>query len=116
MANSTLSLTNQRKVTLYGARARETPEDIIERDMRKEIRMVLPNLFEGLICTRSSFKSKFDKTQGTPQCTLPSTTTLLTQCKTLISATRFEQVRTFRQWLLPVFKKHITKCASLQSF
>ena len=26
-----LALTNQRKVTLYGARARETPEDIIER-------------------------------------------------------------------------------------
>lgn len=49
LANSTLSLTNQRKVTLYGARARETPEDITEREMRKEIRMVLPDLFEGLI-------------------------------------------------------------------
>ena len=57
LINSTLSLTNQRKVTLYGARARETPEDIIERDMRKEIRMVLPNLFEGLICSWSSFES-----------------------------------------------------------
>jgi mediator of RNA polymerase II transcription subunit 12 len=110
LGNSTLSLTNQRKVTLYGARARETPEDIIEREMRKEIRTVLPNLFEGLICSLSSFESNFDKTQGSPQCPLPSTTTLLTQCKTLISATRFEQVRTFRQWLLPVFRKHI-KCA-----
>lgn len=50
LSNSTLSLTNQRKVALYGARVRETPEDIIERDMRKEIRTVLPSLFEGLIC------------------------------------------------------------------
>ena len=56
LANSTLSLTNQRKVILYGARARETPEDIIERDMRKEFRMVLPNLFGGLIFLWSSFE------------------------------------------------------------
>jgi hypothetical protein len=56
LGNSTLSLTNQRKVTLYGARARETPEDVVERDMRKEIRTVLPNLFEGLICSWSSFE------------------------------------------------------------
>ena len=61
LANSTLSLTNQRKVTLYGVRARETPEDIIERDMRKEIRTVLPSLFEGLICSWSSFESNLTR-------------------------------------------------------
>lgn len=57
LGNSTLSLTNQRKVTLYGARARETPEDVVEREMRKEIRTVLPNLFEGLICSWQFFES-----------------------------------------------------------
>lgn len=113
LVNSTLSLTNQRKVTLYGARARETPEDITEREMRKEIRMVLPDLFQGLIYLWYSFELNLIGFQGSPLCTLPSTTTLLAQCKTLIAATRFEQVRTFRQWLLPVFRKHIVKCASL---
>ena len=61
LGNSNLSLTNQRKVTLYGARARETPEDIVERDMRKEIRTVLPNLFEGMICFWSSFESSLTR-------------------------------------------------------
>ena len=61
LGNSTLSLTNQRKVTLYGARARETPEDAVERDMRKEIRTVLPNLFEGLICSWCSFESNLTR-------------------------------------------------------
>lgn len=38
---------NQRKVTLYGVRARETPEDVTEREVRKEIRVILPELFGG---------------------------------------------------------------------
>jgi mediator of RNA polymerase II transcription subunit 12 len=63
LGNSTLSLTNQRKVTLYGARARETPEDVVERDMRKEIRTVLPNLFEGLIYSRSFFESNLTRSK-----------------------------------------------------
>ncbi|KAF8972899.1 hypothetical protein BDZ97DRAFT_2053658 [Flammula alnicola] len=90
--NSTSSLTNQRKVTLHGARARQTFEDAAEREIRKEIRAVLPDLFEG-----------------TSVATWTSTTALLKQCQTLTKATRFEQVRTFRQWLLPVFKKRITR-------
>ncbi|KAF9484513.1 hypothetical protein BDN70DRAFT_872547 [Pholiota conissans] len=90
--NSTSSLTHQRKVILHGARARETPEDLTEREIRKEIRSVLPDLFEGI--------SPFSWT---------STTSLLARCQTLIKATRFEQVRTFRQWLLPVFKRSLAK-------
>lgn len=41
----------QRKVALYGPRAREIPEDVNEREMRKEIRAVLPELFGGLCST-----------------------------------------------------------------
>lgn len=46
--NTTPSLTSQRKVVLYGVRARETPEDVNEREIRKEIRAVLPELFGGV--------------------------------------------------------------------
>jgi mediator of RNA polymerase II transcription subunit 12 len=45
--HSTSSLVSQRKVTLHGARARETPEDLNEREIRKEIRAILPQLFGG---------------------------------------------------------------------
>jgi len=43
-----LSLLNQRRVILYGARARQTPEDVCEREMRKEIRAILPLVFGGI--------------------------------------------------------------------
>ena len=45
--HSTSALVTQRKVTLHGARARETPEDLNEREIRKEIRAILPQLFGG---------------------------------------------------------------------
>ena len=44
---SSSALTMQRKVTLYGVRAREIPEDGNEREIRKEIRAMLPELFDG---------------------------------------------------------------------
>ncbi|KAJ7209594.1 hypothetical protein GGX14DRAFT_630911, partial [Mycena pura] len=91
--NTTSSLTWQRKVTLYGVRARETPEDLREREMRKEIRALLPLLFNGA-ATCPHFISMPD---------------LLQKCHSLISASRFEQVRTFHQWLLPVLQKHMTE-------
>ena len=47
LANATASLFHQRKVTLHGSRVREFPEDLVEREVRKEIRTVLPDLFEG---------------------------------------------------------------------
>lgn len=37
----------ERKVILYGTRCRETPEDLNEREIRKEIRSVIPDLFGG---------------------------------------------------------------------
>ncbi|KAJ6558511.1 hypothetical protein DFH09DRAFT_1486615, partial [Mycena vulgaris] len=89
--HSTSSLTSQRKVILHGARARETPEDLHEREIRKEIRALLPALFNGADCPSLSM-------------TMPE---LLDKCSNLISASRFEQVRTFRHWLLPVLQKRI---------
>ncbi|KAG6862353.1 hypothetical protein C0995_016051 [Termitomyces sp. Mi166 len=44
LSKSTSSLISQRRVTLYGVRAREMPEDANERDIRREIRGVLSNL------------------------------------------------------------------------
>lgn len=45
---STSSLISQRKFTLHGIRVRETPEDLNEREIRKEVRAILPDLFGGL--------------------------------------------------------------------
>lgn len=38
----------QRKVALYGPRIRQTPEDMLEREMRKELRAVVPELWGGM--------------------------------------------------------------------
>ncbi|TFK25548.1 hypothetical protein FA15DRAFT_693754 [Coprinopsis marcescibilis] len=90
LLNSTPSLIYQRKVTLYGARVRESPEERTEKEIRREIRAILPELFGG-----SAAKG------------WPSTTALLDDCKSLVAASRYEQVRTFRQWLLPAFQKAV---------
>ncbi|KAF9453917.1 hypothetical protein P691DRAFT_798859 [Macrolepiota fuliginosa MF-IS2] len=90
--NSTFSELNQRKVTLHGFKARETPEDITEREIRKEIRLILPELFGG-----------------EQDSTVTTSTALLDRCKTLVHATRFEQARTFRQWFLPRLEQQISR-------
>ncbi|KAJ7497070.1 hypothetical protein FB451DRAFT_214151 [Mycena latifolia] len=89
--NSTSSLTSQRKVILHGPRARETPEDLHEREIRKEIRALLPALFNAADVPALSI-TKSD---------------LFEKCSNLLSASRFEQVRIFRHWLLPVLQKRI---------
>nr|GAT57732.1 predicted protein [Mycena chlorophos] len=91
--NTTPSLATQRKMTLHGVRARETPEDLNEREIRKEIRALLPPLF-----SINDIQSSSD---------IPGPD-LIQNCSTLTSASRFEQVRTFRHWLLP----HLQKCMS----
>ncbi|KAJ7072521.1 hypothetical protein C8F01DRAFT_1104256 [Mycena amicta] len=89
--NTTPSLTTQRKVTLHGVRARETPEDLHEREIRQEVRSLLPQLFSR----------ETNATLGIP------TPDFIQKCPHLTSASRFEQVRTFRNWLLPVLQKGI---------
>ncbi|KAG2113880.1 uncharacterized protein F5147DRAFT_788005 [Suillus discolor] len=94
--NTTASLSNQRKVIVYGARARQTPEDVCEREMRREIRAILPLVFGGD--------------------TLPppvSMTSLQTSCPTVLGAPCFEQVRTIKQWLLPNLHKFTSRSQSL---
>lgn len=88
LQNTTSSLLNQRKVIVYGARARQTPEDVCEREMRREIRAILPLVFGG------------DTLQ--PSVSMSS---LRTSCPTVLSAPCFEQVRTIKQWLLPNLHK-----------
>ncbi|KAJ3761793.1 hypothetical protein EV360DRAFT_37070 [Lentinula raphanica] len=82
--NTTPSLTSQRKVVLYGFRAREIPEELNEREIRKEIRAVLPELFGG-----------------TAEHTLSSPSSLSGSCCLLLKSPRYEQVRTFGTWLMP---------------
>lgn len=85
---TTSSLSHQRKVILYGARARETPEDICERAMRREVRTVIPLVFGG-----------------TALLSPPPISALRESCSTTIQAPRFEQVKMFKQWLLPNYNK-----------
>ncbi|KAH9924878.1 uncharacterized protein B0H18DRAFT_1119667 [Fomitopsis serialis] len=85
------SVTRQRKVTLYGVRARQTPEDEHEHQMRSELRQLLPEVFNG---------------QGRDAQSVP--TRFWESCPTLYSSPRYEQVRTIREWFLPILRKHIT--------
>ncbi|KAG6920074.1 hypothetical protein DXG01_010142 [Tephrocybe rancida] len=94
LSKSTSSLISQRRVTLYGARAREMPEDANEREIRREIRAVL-----------------FDVFGGEPRPVTSST--LSNSCKLLLTSTRFEQVRTLRHWLLPILEKHIASTGGI---
>ncbi|KAI6129405.1 hypothetical protein EDD16DRAFT_1690096 [Pisolithus croceorrhizus] len=79
--NTTSSLSHQRKVILHGARVRETPEDLCERAMRREIRTVIPLVFGGSL------------DQGTTPFSPPTISALRESCSTTIQAPRFEQYR-----------------------
>lgn len=52
------SLISQRKVTLYGVRARDTPEANNEREIRKELRSLFPEVFGGMFSTHNDFSSR----------------------------------------------------------
>ncbi|CAK5281407.1 unnamed protein product [Mycena citricolor] len=91
--HSTSSLTSQRKVILYGPRVRETPEDVHERQIRKEIRALLPDLFNN------------DMPPNFPI----TVSDLLLQCPSLLLAPRFEQSRVFRQWLLSIVQRRLVE-------
>ncbi|EMD32061.1 hypothetical protein CERSUDRAFT_162114 [Gelatoporia subvermispora B] len=84
------SLISQRKVVLYGVRARDTPEDLIEREIRRELRALLPEVFGGDPLPIGSLKSTF-----------------WAECTNLMSAARFEQVKVMKQWLMPILRKYI---------
>ncbi|KAH9053238.1 hypothetical protein EDB87DRAFT_1711186 [Lactarius vividus] len=85
--NSTPAIVNQRRVTLYGVRARDTPEENNERLMRRQVRLVFPEIFNPGM-------------EDVPP-PLPS------YCTTLLDAPRYQQVRTVRQWFLPLLLKQL---------
>jgi mediator of RNA polymerase II transcription subunit 12 len=115
--SSTLSDLNQRKVTLYGVRARETPEDAAEKEVRKEVRLILPELFGGKffagLCPSGVVPTRFIGSRDDTN--VPNSTVLLDRCKTLVNATRFEQTRIFKQWFLPRLQQQLTRWVQLLS-
>ena len=98
----------QRKVALYGIRARETPEDVQEREIRKEMRSLFPELFGG----ESTYNADEAQTHGTIGEPLPmpvATRDLRANTTTMLGATRYVQIRVLHEWLVPVLKKSIMR-------
>ena len=90
--DATPSMARERRTLLFGARARETTEDLNERQIRKEIRAVLPQVFGGLLSGSEGGISN-----------------LCTSCPTLLSATCQEQFKMLKVWLHPILQKYITE-------
>ncbi|KAI0356240.1 hypothetical protein OH77DRAFT_1401364 [Trametes cingulata] len=88
--NSDSSVISQRKVILYGFRVRETPEDVNEREIRREFRALVPEVFGGVPQTEEGLTTMFWKS-----------------CNSLLSAPRYEQLKTIKQWFLPLYKKFL---------
>ncbi|KDQ49550.1 hypothetical protein JAAARDRAFT_42784 [Jaapia argillacea MUCL 33604] len=90
LSKATSALMNQRRLTLYGARVRDIPEDIKEKEIRKEIRALFPQVFDG---------------EAESVCASPRE--VIDKCPVLFSACRFEQVRCVTQWFMPLLRKHL---------
>lgn len=95
-------------MTIYGVRARETPEDLNEREIRRHIRSLLPELFGGT-CVVAWLRVYGSRTSGEPtaDCAFPAD--FNAHAEDLVNASRFEQVRVVYQWLLPILKKSINR-------
>ncbi|KAH7096964.1 hypothetical protein BKA62DRAFT_482581 [Auriculariales sp. MPI-PUGE-AT-0066] len=81
----------QRKVALFGVRARETEEDSIQRVVRAELRQVLPVLFGGSL--------PHEEPLGRLKPRLP----------TLLGSNKFVQSRTVGGWLATIFLEKWSK-------
>lgn len=84
-------MTKERRTLLFGARARETTEDLYERQIRKEIRVALPQVFGGPL---NDLEGDLDPRAS---------------CPTLLSATCHEQFKTLKVWLHPILWKYIVE-------
>lgn len=80
-------MARERSTLLFGARTRETAEDRNERQIRKEIRAALPQVFGGTFDNGAS--------------------DLLRLCPTFLSATCHEQYKMLKVWLHPILRKYI---------
>ena len=100
----------QRKLTLYGVRARQTPEDENEHQMRGELRLLLREVFGGSSCVYCApFSRTLTLSIGSDRDTQLLTTKFWEGCPALLTSPRYEQVRTIREWLLPILRKHIAR-------
>ncbi|KIY53080.1 hypothetical protein FISHEDRAFT_69221 [Fistulina hepatica ATCC 64428] len=89
---------HQRGYVLYGvAAARVNPEAPRASEIRKTIRQMLPHVFGGE--PRSSFVSM---------------KSLQDEAHLVISASRFEQVQIFRDWLVPILRQYIASQTNLE--
>jgi len=82
-------MAKERRTLLFGARVRETTEELNERQIRREIRAVLPQVFGG-----SSGSSG-------------GVSDFRISCPTLLSATCHEQFKMLKVWLHPILRKYI---------
>lgn len=103
-------------MTLYGVRARSTPEESNEREMRREVRLVFPEVFNSGTQCIAPFWPFFLLTVNTQQGNDNGLPPLPSTCITLLSAPRYQQVRTVKQWFLPLLLKQLTRCDAFLSF
>ena len=101
---------NERKAILYGLRMREMPEEANEKEIRRELRSLLPELFGGM-CLTSLVPTLSDKCRilGEAPAGEPLTTTFWQSCNNLLLAPRFEQVKIIKQWFLPIYKRWLSR-------
>lgn len=106
---------NQRKIVLYGIRAKKTVEDVVEKEVRAEIRRILPIFFNGTSCPStvsfsiyslafSVFSYKFIYLG--PPTDEPLTRELMART---LGATKFVQARVLHHWLLDLVKDYVNR-------
>ncbi|KAI5116750.1 hypothetical protein M0805_001608 [Coniferiporia weirii] len=88
-----LALVNQRRMALYGVRARTIPEDQVEANLKSELRELLPEIFKN------------ESSPGMPKSSLPRKSVLR-------SSARYEQIRVVKQWFMPGVRRFLTKAFS----
>ncbi|KAH8119597.1 hypothetical protein DFH11DRAFT_1501865 [Phellopilus nigrolimitatus] len=87
------ALVNQRRMTLYGVRARTIPEDEVEARLKNELRELLPEVFKG------------EPIPQMPKSCLPRDSVLR-------SSARYEQIRVVKQWFVPSIRKFLRRAFS----
>ncbi|KAG8798021.1 RNA polymerase II mediator complex subunit [Serendipita sp. 398] len=83
---------SQRKIVLYGIRIKKTREDLTEKEIRAEIRGVLPVLFNGPTASEPFSKERLQRT---------------------LVANKFVQARVLHHWLLDLVKGHIARMSAI---
>lgn len=91
------ALVNQRRMALYGVRARTIPEDQIEANLKKEIRHLLPEVFDGAPAQEMPYGS-------------------VAEDSILRSAARYEQIRVLKNWFMPNVRKFLSRYFIFFSF